>query len=457
MLTDIITNILTNKNIVSLKDKIPSDVFGVFVTVKRSKEQQIKSFPYDIHGCMGRYNKDFSNLSNIREVAMEVGRTAFYNDDRRKYFVPDIDMNTEFELTYMLSPPIQITPTNDQYIFDNNKYGLLVIQGYKTATYLPHVFYHPRWTDISSSLKQKAGIVSGDATFYAYNTVLLTKKLGEYFNKINILMKQIKKKFKKFITDNYFTYIPYMVKNNKLIIQTLQHVRNLATTYDVLHVLPNANMELTKRIKKSLFHYIDMLPISNQSDIFLALCLYKLGIRMNIVTDIINRLYGEMEQMKLEPMFELGEVMMGLAIMDPRPIILDKVLDRVKLTVELDGIFQLNWMIKALQIYNPNHILVQKIQDNLISILPQITDMMETNYIAVTFECTSCMLLCRWNQYIRDYINQLIIILLSRYNPNYGLFEFQDGTMRVDITGHVLNGIYYMNLVQRNLEEIMNF
>ncbi len=69
----------------------------------------------------------------------------------------------------------------------------------------------------------------------------------------------------------------------------------------------------------------------------------------------------------------------------------------------------------------------------------------ETNYIAVEFELFATLYsiiddLHRKIQ-IEKYIKNLMIELENRKNY-YGLYEFTDGTARLDITGHVLNGFF---------------
>ena len=47
---------------------IPSDCFGVFVTLKRSVTQTVTSWPHNIHGCIGYWNKDFKQMTKKQIV-----------------------------------------------------------------------------------------------------------------------------------------------------------------------------------------------------------------------------------------------------------------------------------------------------------------------------------------------------------------------------------------------------
>jgi len=75
---------------------------------------------------------------------------------------------------------------------------------------------------------------------------------------------------------------------------------------------------------------------------------------------------------------------------------------------------------------------------------------LETNFIAVTFESYTALVNVMKKEKI--IINQIIIsnikklkkILDSRFT-NYGLFKFNNGNSRIDITGHIINGLFNLN------------
>ena len=135
----LIQYILYKKNVsfeqISLLE-IPLNVFGVFVTIKRSDKQKLLYWPYNIHGCIGYWDKNYKILDNKKIInkILEVGESAYYNDSRRTYFnLPaENDINTEFEITFMLKPlylvkngEIIINSTN-KINFNNTDYGLIV-------------------------------------------------------------------------------------------------------------------------------------------------------------------------------------------------------------------------------------------------------------------------------------------------------------------------------------------
>ena len=78
-------------------NSIPNNCFGVFVTVKRSSID--KEITTDIHGCIGYWNKDFSEMSkeNLFEKIQSVGYSAFNTDSRKEQF----DIITKDPITFL--------------------------------------------------------------------------------------------------------------------------------------------------------------------------------------------------------------------------------------------------------------------------------------------------------------------------------------------------------------------
>tara|TARA_B110000285_G_C14849513_1_gene479262 strand:- start:170 stop:436 length:267 start_codon:yes stop_codon:yes gene_type:complete len=68
----------------------------------------------------------------------------------------------------------------------------------------------------------------------------------------------------------------------------------------------------------------------------------------------------------------------------------------------------------------------------------------ETNYLAVTFEALSSLLFIKnikLGNEIKDKIFHIFYLLQQRYNEN-GLYYFKGNTnARLDITGHIINGL----------------
>ena len=66
------------------------DCFGIFVTIKRSHEYKLQEFPYDVDGCIGKFNYPFNILKKdaILENIVSCAKSAANEDGRREYFTP---------------------------------------------------------------------------------------------------------------------------------------------------------------------------------------------------------------------------------------------------------------------------------------------------------------------------------------------------------------------------------
>jgi len=84
----------------------------------------------------------------------------------------------------------------------------------------------------------------------------------------------------------------------------------------------------------------------------------------------------------------------------------------------------------------------------------KITDDMETNYLAVYFEAMMSLWGILGGEEIFRNIFPVWVYLLQRWkngvfktqeiknSKSFYLFYFKNGTARIDITGHVINGLY---------------
>ena len=52
-----------NEQTTKFLEAIPDNVFGVFVTIKRSQYQKLSRWPEDIHGCIGYWDHNYKILS----------------------------------------------------------------------------------------------------------------------------------------------------------------------------------------------------------------------------------------------------------------------------------------------------------------------------------------------------------------------------------------------------------
>lgn len=444
-------------------EKIPKNVFGVFVTVRRP------NYSFDIHGCIGYWSEDYSLLdkNTIIEKMYDVGYSAFYLDSRRKHFKQDAryDPETVFEITFMLRPEngIMMTIDNNGVIsngrqFNNIEYGIIVdnLETRQRATYLPDVFPDKSWQYIKESVTDKAHISDNkNIIFYAYDTLIIKMNLRE-FNNHNI--SEIKNGITSFFNKYYTDFVPYEVSKGKIIIDKKEYVRNIATIYDILKLL-NVEDSVRQAAQQNLEYYISLYlenpDVLRQASSFLVLALsLSKNKYTKIIQDICNTLYSHVIKKNLEKQFELGEVLIALSIVCPKREILNEQLEYVKEILQNTetNIFQLNWFMKFIEAYDAYSAYFEIMLNKILEIVYVIDHNYETNYLAVSYECLTCALLyCTRNNIklgelknkIKKEIERIYQIIITRYNKEYCLFMFTNGTMRIDITCHILNGINY--------------
>ena len=228
-------------------NNIPSNVFGVFVTVRRSKYQKLKKWPEDIHGCQGYWNNNFSKISKdlLIKKMLQVALSATYQDSRKDYFGPVYrDALASFDVYFMLTPLIHVdsntgllhTHKKKEEVFDNKKYGLIYTdESGPRATFLPHVFENRSWKYIKQQIIGKAG-ASNNGQFVAYKAKTFCDKMISLFNSryLNFLLQIF---IKSFVEKHYDKFVPYEVtKNSKIVVKKDEYVRNIATLYDIIQV-----------------------------------------------------------------------------------------------------------------------------------------------------------------------------------------------------------------------------
>ena len=170
-------------------EDIPSNCFGVFITVKRSKLQRLNKWPEEIHGCIGNWNKNFKHMTKkkLLENIINVSNSATHNDNRRNHFDSIyLDVYALYEITFMMKPVFEINNNgilNNGMEFNNIEYGIIVEDSSgNRATYLPNVFPNKSWNYIKDSLMSKAG-TKQKSKFYAYKSVIYEKHIMDLFNK----------------------------------------------------------------------------------------------------------------------------------------------------------------------------------------------------------------------------------------------------------------------------------
>ena len=91
----------------------PKNVFGIFSTVRRA--HKIKSYPIDIHGCIGYWDINFNTLNKtiLYNNLLRVSYDSVWKDTRNKYFKPiETEPETMLELDFMLNPIYSINKNN---------------------------------------------------------------------------------------------------------------------------------------------------------------------------------------------------------------------------------------------------------------------------------------------------------------------------------------------------------
>ena len=485
--------------------KHTSNAFGAFISVKRSNEQALEEYPEDIHGCIGDWDKDYNVLPghDLLNIIKKVSYSATWNDSRRKYFNKHIyhDSYANYEIDYMLSPVYKVDYETGIIIeknelFNNDNYGLIADNGIgNRATYLRYVFKDVSWEYIRNRLINKSGS-NVQTEFYCYESTIYKKKIKDYFIKKNF--KIYYTNFITFMNNYYNTFIPYKIdNNNKLIIDKSQAIRNVATMNDILKIKNILeNDKIIENIYRDIEYYIK-LYVNNtkkyrQMSAFLLLVLnilitlYKDKQLFNIKNKICQNLYKSINN--LEPRFERGEVLISLVEVCPKiKKIINTQQKMYKEKKELqnvteDDIFQLNWEAKFLYSLNKfiknnkhqknkihsskkhkkNKIHSLKINNStlnnrkyIITHTTYLTDAMlkissnfnettETNYLATAFEGLCSLRYLVSNKYkikVNNTILYLFYLLQQKYEPKYGLYRFLSGDKRLDITGHIINGM----------------
>ena len=156
--------------------------------------------------------------------------------------------------------------------------------------------------------------------------------------------------------------------------------------------------------------------------------------------------------------FELGEILMALAIIKPSADLLAYI---NKFNLESNDIFQYNWICQyLLPLFYDTSFDLSTIKPFIAKLDLKVTqyinlsidNLSETNYLAVAYEAITAL-------YIMGYRNDSELEYLFRSLMDrrsiYGLFSFLNRTSRFDITGHVLNSIYHLLRKDHAMEQIL--
>lgn len=473
ILKDIITYGLFNKKNISNSlhsGVFPKKTFGVFVSVKR--HQLLTTWPYDIHGCIGYWNKQYHDLDSeeIRKHLLDVSKSATFYDSRKKYFPYSIltDPLSEYWVYFMLNPIKSVDLTtgvmSSGVKFSNKKLGLIVKDMNKTATYLPDVFPDNSWDEIKKSLLAKAGTVNAGAIFFAYDTIIHKLSLLEY----------IVQPFIDYLIKMDQSFIPYIVHKKVSVIDKGETIKNLVTVACLYNLNPFAHNfgGLQKMIDNTVSYYVKTNRRMTYRESAFLLQVLQLQMKYNlsnaiennkIIEQIFTRLVNALPQ-KMMFKFELDtslaefvEVLYILCTIRPSDKRLKTKLQwlcenekKIKLAqIKQDDIFRINWLSKLIPFMEE---LFDDIYEKYIKLIKTLDlSISETNYIAVYFECACSLFVSANNKLYRtllsDKIESLYGELHERLDEN-GLYWFKNGGKRLDITCNVIKG--FLTLADSN-------
>lgn len=461
----------TEKNILKI---LPTSTFGVFVTTREDEDH--------LYGCLGNF--DMNSIPSKQKILGFLQSLSFEsaNNDVRfvqtKNHVPlEQNVNATFEVSLMQQPMMKINPQTGEFfhrgrekiVFHNHDFGVIYRSNTgRTTTFLPNVFPDGDWSTMLVKLKEKSGTngpLHGD--FFAFSTISIKDSIRHVLFSTNYLsfyisesVMTIKMLFEK------VDYVPYMVQRNTVEKNELQYVRNIATLYDLLRFNLTNDKKLDELIMKNV---TSLEPLIKESMLhgrlmeysalgFYLLCLHHIDNKNPLVPMIKQFLFQNIHQIPKE--YQLPECLIALCRSFPtekEKKLLESKLDMLitpfknRRSLQTDTIFQMNWIAKY--IYTVHQTIglpkpfpqewIRNLQDKMILFQKNIhTNTTETNEIAVCFEGL-CSLFCVSPS--NDTMNHIwtLFLDLNRRRKDF-LFSFLDGTFRIDITGHVLNGCYVL-------------
>lgn len=438
----------------------PKKVFGIFTTIRR--HHTLENYPKDVHGCIGYWDNNFNNLqrSVIYDHLLRVSHDSMWKDKRREYFKPiETEPQSILEIDFMLNPIYEIDKNTGiivklNKVFNNKHFGIIIQTNNKRATYLPNVFLNIHWKELLESIKEKAGIMSESDNFqlFAYKihqikssyieiltNGLFTHLTIMYFSRFLILNRDLNAPY----------LFPYSCKNNKLIWNHEEQVRNismLGMIYKYTQIFSNLAYKYEiNQIKRKISTILKNLDrYSPQSLSFLGF-IYQLHNIEN--THFCDKLISRLKNRHIDQEFELPEIIIGLNNAGC------KIKKSFAFTSE-DSIFKINWIIQAVISNNqkPSYALIRLLEEKITNILLK-KQTTETNFLAVAFEALCFVYKSKFKhikksklkENILNKMFELLYELEKRKNCHY-LYSFLDKTSRIDITGHVINGLSALSL-----------
>ena len=183
-----------------------NNIWGLFVTIERSKKTQKKANTNMVHGCQGTFgDNNYTNLTYkiIYDYILDKAIASAYQDNRKNFFsFQDLknDKKAKLEISLLKNPIYKIDFENG-YIndlniyFNNGEFGIIMDDNGNKATYLPNVFPNKSWIEIRNDLvENKAGTkINPNIKFFAYRIYHIESSLDKSLKILNKSKKKTKK------------------------------------------------------------------------------------------------------------------------------------------------------------------------------------------------------------------------------------------------------------------------
>lgn len=472
-----------NKGIIDL----PNDIFGVYVTINRTTQSNNENYKNKIHGCIGYWNSNFNLLSldKIIEYIKHLSHKATWEDPRSKFFDNIFrDSQAEFEITFMLNEIYEVDTNGycnklNNYYNNNSNYGILVLDiNNNKSTFLPKIF-NKDWDTIKKTLLQNAKIKSNSYQFLCYNTMSIKKKIYKILE--NNIFDFAKVNYVEFINDYYKNDIPNTVDSDDNIIYLSNDVEILSFINNLYEVDIYIDDHIIDKIKELIEHYKNKYVKNKkgfrQASTFLLQILskkYKDDSNKYFSKLVCNYLVNSMDW--LDKNFEKPEALVSICYNSPNEYKRFLIESRNKILKEIipnnykiEDIFAYNWQTKLLNtmymlfIETDNNIKQHSIVliERILKILDKLYENKETDvsYYIISFEslCNLLIFIFEEENIKKKVLNNIIYLtklLMDKYNYKYGLFESNDGSCKVSLTEHFINGItslnYSINYINNN-------
>jgi hypothetical protein len=226
-----------------------------------------------------------------------------------------------------------------------------------------------------------------------------------------------------------------------------------------MHQLHKLHKKIFENVKRDIQlyekNYESGILKSRQSKSFLLLVTQNKIIKNNICKELALSLpKGNAPGPNIirEYNFELGEVIIALAcVCKPGNNMHKKIQENLTfmysniktLPMDVNLIFRINWQTQALVSELPDNSRHLQYLFSLLYTYNQTFDIstMETNYVAVTFECLGYL----YKYYSEEssykrLLFRTLFILQKRFSQTIGLYLFLDNSGRIDITCHCVHG-----------------